>query len=277
MDDTKGFSVLMSVYKNDSSLYLERAVASVLNQTLPPNEVVLVIDGPVDNELDLKIREYEGHPSFKVVRLSENVGLGMALNQGLDHCSYDLVARMDSDDICRSNRFELQYHFLLDNPTVDIVGSNISEFIGEEDNIVSFRKVPQDNQSIKREMKYRCALNHVTVMFRREAVLKAGGYQHLFWNEDYYLWIRMLLSGAIFGNIPEPLVNVRIGEEMFARRGGYKYFQSEIFLQKFMLKHNLINYFEYAKNSIKRFIVQLLLPNSLRGYIFKKFARDNKS
>lgn len=274
MKDSKKFSVLMSVYKNDNVTFLERAVESILNQSLLPSEIVLVVDGPVGIDLEMKIREYETIPIFNIVWLSENVGLGIALKKGLEKCSYSIVARMDSDDISLSTRFEKQYEFLSCNPFVDIIGSDISEFIGKEDNIVSYRKVSVDNLSIKKDMKYRCALNHVSVMFRKETVLRAGGYQHLFWNEDYYLWIRMLLFGAHFANIPEPLVNVRISSKMFARRGGYSYFKSEHFLQKYMLDNHLINHSEYLLNTLKRFVVQILLPNSVRAYVFKKFARS---
>ncbi|MGT2755620.1 glycosyltransferase [Streptococcus ovuberis] len=274
MDNNKNkISVLMSVYKNDNVTYLYRAVSSILNQTLPPDEIVLVIDGPVNEELEAQIEAYEKNQLFKIVRLPKNVGLGLALKTGLEVCSYSIIARMDSDDVALPTRFEKQLGFLISNPTIDIVGSDISEFIGEETNIVSYRRVPTDDQSIKKEMKYRCALNHMTVMLRKEAVLKAGSYQELFWNEDYYLWIRMLLNGAVFANIAEPLVNVRIGKEMFARRGGYPYFKSEHFLQRLMLKSGMINIGDYIMNTAKRFIVQLVLPNSLRAYVFKKFAR----
>ena len=116
-------------------------------------------------------------------------------------------------------------------------------------------------------------MNHVSVMYKKSAVQDAGGYLDWFWNEDYYLWIRMWLNGAKFANTGTVLVNVRVGEEMYQRRGGAKYFESEKRLQDYMLKHNMINKFMYLKNIIKRFVVQRLLPNKLRGWVFRTFAR----
>lgn len=120
-------------------------------------------------------------------------------------------------------------------------------------------------------------MNHVTVMFRKSEVLKAGNYQDWFWNEDYYLWIRMRLAGCKFANVPEVLVNVRTGSDMYARRGGIKYFRSEKALQKYMLDNNVIGFSTYLMNVLKRFIVQVLLPNDIRGWVFRTFARQNKN
>ena len=156
---------------------------------------------------------------------------------------HDIIARMDSDDICMINRFKLQLKFLEDNPDVDIVGGQMTEFVGTPDNIIGKRIVPCSNSEIYRYMKTRCALNHVTVMFRKQAVLNAGNYLDWFWNEDYYLWVRMMISKCRFANLPEVLVNVRSGEEQYARRGGIKYFKSEVGIQRYMLDNQIINFF----------------------------------
>lgn len=269
------FSVAMSVYKNDNAQHFDRALESITAfQTVKPSEIVLVVDGPVDDKLNGVIKKYEfAYPIFKVIRLDKNGGLGNALKLAVKNASYDLIARMDSDDVSLPTRFEQQLVFFESDSSVDIVGGDISEFIGEEDNIVACRKVPTSDQKIKGYMRVRCPFNHMSVMYKKSAVLNAGGYLDLFWNEDYFLWIRMQLAGAKFANTGTILVNVRTGADMYARRGGKHYFQSEKFLQKFMLKHKMIGYPTYISNVTKRWIVQRCLPNRLRGWVFRKFAR----
>ena len=182
---------------------------------------------------------------------------------------------MDSDDICLPNRFEKQLAYLEAHPECDIVGGQMTEFIDSPVNIIGRREVPLSNEEIYDYMKSRCALNHVTVMFRKEAVLKAGNYQDWFWNEDYYLWVRMMMTGCKFANIPDIAVNVRSGADQYARRGGKKYFDSEIGIKKLMFEKGMITRKEYIVNYIQRFIIQLLLPNSVRGWVFRTFARKN--
>ena len=157
----------------------------------------------------------------------------------------------------------------------DICGGDISEFIGESDNVVGKRSVPQSDAEIKEYMKTRCAMNHVSVMFKRETVLAVGNYIDWFWNEDYYLWIRMQLANCRFANTGTVLVNVRSGEDMYRRRGGDKYFKSEKGLQDYMLAHGMIGRGTYCVNVLKRFIVQKVLPNTLRGWVFRTFAREH--
>lgn len=268
------FSVAISVYKNDNAEYFDRALSSITEeQTVTPDEIVLVVDGPVGEDIDAVIEKYSTkYGIFKVVRLEKNGGLGNALRIAVENCTYEIVARMDSDDVAIPTRFEEQLRFMREND-VDIVGGHISEFVEDEKNLVSRRDVPLTDEDIKAKMKSRCAFNHMTVMFKKSAVLSAGGYLDWHYNEDYYLWLRMLLAGCRFANLDRVLVNVRVGEEMYQRRGGMKYFKSEARLQSFMLKNKIITLPRYAINVAKRLIVQVLLPNKLRGWVFKKFAR----
>ena len=272
MPDTK-FSVSMCVYIKDNPEWFKTAVESILNQTVKPSEVVLVVDGPVNAQLDAVITQYENNPIFRVVRLSENVGHGKARRAGLTHCRYELVALMDADDISASNRFEKQLEMFEADESLAIVGSNITEFVEEPKNIVGARVVETDDAAIKADMKARCPMNQVTVMFRKSAVDKVGGYMDWFNEEDYYLWLRMYLDGARFANLPDYLVNVRVGKEMYQRRGGKKYFLSEAKLQKYMYDNKVIGFIDFIVNVGKRFIVQIVLPNKLRSWVFKKFAR----
>lgn len=271
------FSVITSVYKNDKPEYVRVALDSMLvNQTIKPAEIVLVQDGPVPAELSSLLNEYECKYAgvMNIIRLEKNGGLGNALQLGTKTAKYDLVARMDSDDICLPNRFEKQLAYMEQHQDCEIVGGQMTEFIGEPTNIVGKRNVPLSDNDIKEYMKSRCALNHVTVMFRKNAVLKAGNYQDWFWNEDYYLWVRMWLKGCAFGNVSDTLVNVRSGADQYARRGGMKYFKSEKGIQRYMLDNHLINWEGYIVNVTKRMIVQVLLPNKIRGWVFRTFARE---
>ncbi len=263
----------MCVYEKDNPDWFKVAVDSILNQTAPPDEVVLVVDGPVPEELDCLIREYEKEPSFRVIRLEKNMGHGEARRIGLDACSYGLVALMDADDISVPNRFEKQLEMFPKDEELVIVGGNISEFIDAPDNVVAERMVPQRDEEIKTYMKKRCPMNQVTVMFRKDAVDAVGGYIDWYCEEDYYLWIRLALAERKFANLQENLVNVRIGADMYHRRGGMKYFLSEAKLQKYMLKHKVIGLGTYLSNVIQRLILQVLMPNRLRGWVFQNLAR----
>lgn len=272
------FSVCTSIYKNDRPDFVKVALDSMLvNQSVKPNEIVLVQDGSVPEGLQQVLHEYESkYPDvMNVIRLEKNGGLGNALKLGVENAKYDICARMDSDDICLHDRFEKQLAYLEAHPECDIVGGQMTEFIDSPDNIVGRREVPLSNDEIYEFMKSRCALNHVTVMFRKQAVLKAGNYQDWFWNEDYYLWVRMMMAKCQFANIPDVAVNVRSGADQYARRGGKKYFDSEIGIKKLMLKEGMITKTQFAINYIERFIIQLLLPNNVRGWVFRTFARKN--
>ena len=269
------FSVSMCVYGGDNSEWFQTAVESILNQSLKPDEVVLVVDGPIPDELNEIVKIYERNPIFNVIRLEKNQGHGNARRMGLDNCKNELVAIMDAYDISKSDRFEKQIEEFKKNQSLDIVGGNITEFIDDEKNIVAERVVPADDAEIKAYMKKRCPMNLVSVMFKKTSVERVGGFIDWYCEEDYYLWLRMALAEMRFANVSDILVNVRVGKDMYKRRGGWKYYKSEAKLQKYMLKHKIINFPTYLSNKTKRFIVQVLMPNNLRGWVFKKFARKS--
>lgn len=269
----ESFSVSMCVYGKDNPEWFQIAVESILQQSVKPSEVVLVVDGPVPEELDRIISAYERMDIFKVIRLEKNMGHGVARRIGLENCSHELVALMDADDISTPQRFEKQLAEFARKPDVSVIGGIISEFIDEDTASVGCRVVPENHEEICTYLKVRCPMNQVTVMFRKSDVLKAGGYLDWYCNEDYYLWIRMYLEGMRFSNIPEVLVNVRINEEMYQRRGGWKYFSSEAKLQNYMLTKRVIDPAIYFMNIMKRLIIQVLLPNRMRSWVFRNFAR----
>ncbi|MBE7705525.1 MAG: glycosyltransferase [Cyanobacteria bacterium SIG29] len=273
------FSVLMSIYVKENPQWFKIALESILNQTLLPNEIVLVEDGPLTSDLYSIIDNYvKSNPNlFKIVKLEKNSGLGEALRNGVLNCSYDYIARMDTDDIARNDRFQKQIEFLKINPDVDLVGSWISEFEENPENIISYRQLPIIQDEIYKFAQFRCPVNHMTVMYKKEAVLKAGNYQTFKNIEDYYLWGRMLKNGAKFANIPECLVNVRAGNAMFKRRANLTYFfNSEFPLHTELYKMKFINLKQYLRNICSKFLLRIL-PTKIMGIVYKKFLRKDNT
>lgn len=264
----------MAVYHNDCSQYFRIALDSIINQTIHPTEIILVVDGPVSNELANCITGYKSRCEYLTpIILEKNSGLGNALRIAVEASKYELIARMDSDDISVPDRFEKQLKRFEQDDELSLLGGDISEFIVDENNIAGRRVLPNNNREIKEYLRKRCPFNHMTVMFKKSEVLKVGNYKDWFWNEDYYLWIRMYEAGCRFENMPDTLVKVRVGADMYKRRGGMKYFKSEAALQKYMFDKRIIGICRYAFNVMVRFIVQVVVPNSVRGVVFKKLAR----
>lgn len=206
---------------------------------------------------------------FQPIYLETNQGHGNARRASLSHCTNELVALMDADDISLPNRFATQLAVFQENESVDIVGGQITEFIGDPSHVIGKRSVPAQDADIKAYMKKRCPMNQVSVMFKKSFVEKAGGYQDWFCEEDYYLWIRMAEANGVFANVEDTLVNVRVGDEMSTRRGGWKYFSSEARLQGYMLKKGLISLPRYLNNVAIRFGGEVVIPNRLRTKLFR--------
>lgn len=265
------FSVLLSVYHREQTSFMRLSLDSIFNQTVRPAEVVLVEDGPLTPELDELVDEYSlKYPELKVVKLPVNGGLGNALNEGLKHCSYELVARMDTDDVCKPHRFERQLQLFAEHPEVDVCSSWIDEFIDEPSNVVSQRKLPEWNDEIVKYAKGRCPVNHPAVMYRRSKVMGVGGYQGF--PEDSYLWVKMMMSGAVFHNIQESLIWFRTSDEVYKRRGGWKYAKDDIKAQWNFYRMGFLSFFEFLKCVVIRGTVRLM-PNNLRAWVYKTFLR----
>ena len=271
------FSVLMSVYYKEKPEYLKAAIDSVLEQTLPANEIVLVEDGPLTEELYEVIEYYKNnYDFFKVVKLEKNVGLGNALNIGLKNCSYDYVARMDTDDICLPNRFEVQINYLKENPNIDIIGSNMIEYDEEMKNVVSKKIVPETHIEIIKYSKSRNPMNHPTIVYKKNKVLEVNSYEDYLYFEDYYLWAKMIKNGCVFYNIQKELYKFRAGSSMFKRRGGLKYLKCIKKMEKGLLNLGLINKIEYYKNILIRYFISLS-PNFIRTFFYKILLRGEKN
>ena len=270
----QAFSVLMSVYRKEVPAYLSAALESVFRQTVLPAEVVLVEDGPLTDELYRVVDDFQRrYPTLKPVPLPRNVGLGRALNEGLRHCSCDLVARMDTDDLSRPDRFERQLHVMATMPEVDVCGSWINEFALSPDCPVSQRRTPETNEEIYRFGRQRNPMNHVTVMFRRQQVLCSGGYQDYPLFEDYFLWVRMLTQGCRFYSIQQPLVDVRADVGMIARRSGLRYALTEARLQFLFYGLRYIGFGTFLHNLAVRFTARML-PRRVRAWLYRKKLRS---
>lgn len=274
LDQYPKFSVLMSLYFKEKPEYLRECLDSLLNQTVKADEWVIVKDGPLTDELEKVLEEYNSaYPTLiKYVKFEKNQGLGLALRAGVPACSNELIARMDTDDICVSNRFEKQLNEFINNPKLDICGSHIKEFDGDIQNILSERKVPLTTTEINQYQKRRSAFNHMTVMYKKSSVIKSGNYEHAPLMEDDMLWTRMILADCIGKNIDDYLVYARTGFGMIERRGGWSYFKKYKASRKKVYKLGLASYWDYFYTILVQVVVALM-PNKLRILVFTKLLR----
>lgn len=267
------FSVLLSLYIKEKPENLVDCLESLRSQTVQPDEIILVEDGELSSELHAIVDRYTKiFPQMRIVTIPQNGGLGNALAYGLGFCSYELVARMDTDDIAKPNRFERQLEVYANHPEYDVVGAWIDEFQGTKENIISTRSLPEHHADIYEFGKRRNPLNHPVVMFRKSAVLNAGNYKHILLFEDYYLWSRMLVNGAKFYNIQESLLWFRTTEDLYKRRGGIKYAQNEAKLFHAMRDTGYISTARMVQNICVRFVGRII-PNSWRAFAYQKMLR----
>ncbi len=246
------FTLLLSVYDGDRPDFLQRAFRSAVNdQTVRPAQVVIVRDGPVRGDLAACLdRLQAGSPvPVTVVPLERNRGLGPALDSGLAASWHDVIARMDADDVAMPHRFEVEIPLIAG---ADIVGAGLLEFVGDIDHIVGQRVPPTDPEQIHRYARMHDPFNHPTVVYRRAAVLAAGGYGDLPLMEDYALFARMLQNGARAVNVAEPLVYYRVGATSFKRRGGADLLRSELRLQREFRRQGFTSPPEYVRNVVVR-------------------------
>jgi len=267
-------SVLMSIYSGDNAKHLDAAVESIISQTRLPNEIVVVQDGPLTDELSGIIEQWQQkHPGLlKIVSLPENRGLGVAMQQGLKACSYSIIARMDADDISCRDRFEKQIKFLEGHPDVAAVSTWMACFEDDPNDILFIRRMPQKYENIRRIARYRNPILGASVMFRRSEVEAVGGYTDLRRNQDYHLWVRMLLKGSKITCIPEPLYKVRFDENFLKRRTELKHAISVIKLQKEFVKMGFISYPQYLFNIGVR-ISACILPIPVTRFIRTKLLK----
>jgi len=246
------FALLLSVYDGDRPDYIRRAFRSVVDdQIVRPDQVIIVRDGPVREELAECLDGLRATSPVPVtfVPLERNGGLGPALDQGVAASWFDVIARMDADDVAMPHRFEVELPLILD---ADIVGAGLLEFVQDTDDIVGQRVPPTDPGQIRRYARMHDPFNHPTVVYRRHAVLAAGGYGDLPLMEDYALFARMLDNGVRAVNVAEPLVFYRVGADAFKRRGGTRLLGSELRLQREFRRQGFTTPAQYVRNVMVR-------------------------
>ncbi|HET6877159.1 MAG TPA: glycosyltransferase [Jatrophihabitans sp.] len=249
MSTHEPFALLLPVYGGDTAEYVREAFQSAVHkQTLPPDQVVLVRDGAVPAELAACLDELIADSPVPVtfVALQDSRGLGPALDAGLAASEHDIVARMDADDVALPHRFAVQLPYI--TAGADIVGAGLLEFGDDVDDIVGHRTPPTDPRDIVRYARMHDPFNHPTVIYRRSAVLAAGGYGDLPLMEDYWLFARMLANGARPANVAEPLVCYRVGAGAYQRRGGRNLLRSELALQRRLLDDGFVTRAQYVRN-----------------------------
>lgn len=249
------FSVLMAVYGKDNPDHYRIALESVTKgQALNPTQIVIVYDGPVPKEIEavsLDVESNTPQTRFTVVRQETNKGLAAALNFGLEHCSYEYVARMDSDDYSVSDRFEKQFNYLKNHPEIDVLGGTIAEFEDDPQIIGATREVGHTHEEIVKMAKRRTPFNHMTVVFKKSKVLAVGGYNVEFGKlEDYKLWVDLIASGCKVSNLDEVLVHMRVGNGLISRRSNKREIVDWDNLQSDLLKAGIINRFDSFINKI---------------------------
>ena len=268
------YSVLMSVYVKENPQYLRESIESMLNQTVKCDQFVIVEDGRLTTDLEKVIDEYNNsyRGLFTIIKYEKNLGLGKALNIGLNYCKNDLIARMDSDDISRLDRCEKQLNIFKNNPNLDICSSNISEFFGDINNVKSIRTVPEHQEGIKKRSRIRSAFNHPAVMYRKSAVLRCGGYSNMERKQDHDLFSRMMNNNCQAYNIQETLLYYRISEDNLHRRRNWKNCKWYLIAQYKMLKRKECNIAEYLFVVCSQ-LCFLILPESVINWITKKYLR----
>ena len=216
----ENYSVLMTVYEKEKPEYFQQAIDSMMDQTVMTDDFVIVCDGPLTKELELVIdKSVHKHPDiFQIVRLEKNVGIGAATNIGLQYCKNDLIAKMDADDVAVLQRCELQLATFADCPQLAVRGGYLAEFDHDPNEPYAIREVPLENEDIRKFARRRQPFNNVTVMYRKSAVLKVGGYRPMGRNEDFDLYIRLLHADYYARNIPGILTNART-DRTAMRRG----------------------------------------------------------
>lgn len=276
------FSVLISIYYNEQSEHFNACMESIWDkQKLKPTEIILVEDGPLTSDLDRLIAMWKAKLGdvLLIIKLPENVGLGKALNEGLKHCSNEWVFRMDTDDICKADRFEKQIQFIKENPEIALFGGQILEFDQTPNDSTAIKSVPSTHADIKKFAQKRCPFNHMTVAYKKNIILALGGYRHHLFMEDYNLWLRVIGAGYTVANLPDVILYARVGNGMHTRRKGFEYIKSEKQLLK--LKKELKLQSPIHANIL--FLIRSafrLMPSLLLGKIYNTFLRKkfvNKS
>ena len=240
-----GVSVLTSIYHRNIPREVDRCFQSIIKQSQVPNEIVVVHDGKLSDNLYKKINDYKFVLNIKEIFLISNMGLGYALNEGVKNCSYNYIARIDIDDVCEPDRFELQKKYLDFNPNIDILGGQVTLFNDQGD--FGKRTVPLNHVDLFRHSLLRNPLNHSTVMFRKSKILFAGNYPKVRYTQDYLLWVFCFYKDLKFANLPEVIVKMYSDRNLVKRRGlKYLFYDIKPYIQNYNFKNNGLLFLIFA-------------------------------
>lgn len=269
------YSVLISLYEKEHPEYLSSSLDSIFGQTVVPDEVVVVKDGPLTKELEIVLHSYsDAHLGLlTLVEYPENKGLWYALSVGVPACRNELIMRMDVDDWMASDRAEKELRAFVENPEYGCVGTLVTEFEGGVDNPIALVNLPEEHEDIVKFGKKRCPFRHPSLMFRKSVVLNAGNYQEMPLFEDYDLYMRLVSTGCIFHNIQESLVYVRTSQDFYARRGSLAYMQKMLHFKKVCLIRGDFTLPEFLACTAPHIAV-CLMPNRLRAFVYKHMLRS---
>lgn len=269
-------SLLLPVYYKDNPEFLRQALESIAKQTLQPDEVVVVCDGPIPDLLHEVLGQFMARLPMRIVASEKNMGLAKALNLGIGACKGDWVARFDADDICLPDRLEKQWVHVCANPDTDVLGGAIAEFAESPSDIYGYRLLPAAAGDVRRFARWRNPLNHMTVLFRRDSVIAAGLYPEYHLYEDYVLWVKMLVRGCVIRNLPDVLVLARAGRAMTDRRGGVAYVRSEVAAQRYFYSLGFLTFWQLCLNISIRTLARIV-PSGVRHLSYAKILRRGKN
>ena len=269
-------SVLLPIYYKESVQVISQCLNSMIAQSVKPDEIVCALDDPSTQEIESAIDSFARQNQVVIAKCycKRGSGLGAVLNEGVLHCTCDYIARMDADDFADAMRLEKERDYLDKHEDVDVVGSNIAEFDDSPSIIIAERIVPVGDADCKLMLKRRDPINHMTAMYRRESILRAGNYsKEMMSCEDTYLWTSFYAAGLNFANIQENLVTVHAGREMYERRGGKKAYY---YVKKAIdYKHEvgLIGNVEAIFQKMANYCVLVVLNNNMRAFVYEKMLR----
>lgn len=267
---------LMSTYIKDSADYLVQAIESILSQTRLPDEFLIIKDGELDQQKEEILQQYKNEYDFiRVIGYKQNKGLGCALAFGVSNAKGDVIVRMDSDDISDHHRLKIEEDYLLSHPEIRLLGSNTNEFINDINNTISQRNMPETSEDILRYSKKRNPFIHPSVCFYREDALKVGNYESWYLCEDYDLWAKLLGNGIKGYNIQQNLVHMRISDDFYKRRGGFKYCHNTLCFKRHLRRAKYISNFQFIRTAIPS-LISSIIPNFLRKFLYKKLLRNKK-
>tara|TARA_B100000029_G_C17567426_1_gene955519 strand:- start:745 stop:1581 length:837 start_codon:yes stop_codon:yes gene_type:complete len=271
MKNYEKFSAILPIYKKVDFKIFKKSLESIVNQSLLPNELLIIFDGPIKASIKIflkkKIKKYK---FIKIINFPTNNGLGYILQRAVKLCKYEYIARCDSDDISKLNRFKIQMDFLVKNKKIDVLGSNIIEL--EKNKFFSLKKVSKNDSQIKKIINFKNPINHSSVIFRKSTIMKCGNYENVNFFEDYYLWFKVYRSNGVFCNLENILVMMKVDDDFFRRRSGFKYYKMYFNFLKKLKINGYIGSSLFLINCILRFFI-VLLPIKFMKKFYKTFLR----